>query len=29
MSEIIIQNAVKRYGKTTVIQGLNLRLKDG
>lgn len=29
MSEIIIQNAVKRYGKTTVIQGLNLRVKDG
>lgn len=29
MSEIIIRNAVKRYGKTTVIQGLNLNIKDG
>lgn len=29
MSEIIINNAVKRYGQNTVIEDLDLRVKDG
>lgn len=29
MSKIIIKNAVKKYGNTTVISGLNLEIKDG
>ena len=29
MSKITIKNAVKRYGSTTVISGLNLDIRDG
>src|SRR5574344_185946 len=29
MSEIIIKDAVKKYGDTTVIKDLDLRVKDG
>ena len=29
MSKITIQNAKKQYGDTTVIEGLNLEIRDG
>ncbi|MCR4724398.1 MAG: ABC transporter ATP-binding protein, partial [Clostridia bacterium] len=29
MSTITIKNALKKYGDTTVIEGLNLEIKDG
>ena len=29
MSTITIKNALKKYGNTTVIEGLNLEIRDG
>ena len=29
MSQIIIKDAVKKYGNTTVISGLNLNIRNG